>query len=150
MCFLGQLQLKIGAKIKKITENCIFFQKYLVISKKSSTFALAFEKEVDIQQMVRQFSWLEYMPVTHGVASSSLVRTAKKQSKRVASFFCKIYRILRTIHALFTHYSRTIHALFTDNKRTISTQFPAFKEDLIKTEKGLHYSCKGFLRIVTF
>ena len=27
--------------------------------------------------MVRQFSWLEYMPVTHGVTSSSLVRTAK-------------------------------------------------------------------------
>ena len=29
--------------------------------------------------LVRLFSWLEYMPVTHGVASSSLVRTANKQ-----------------------------------------------------------------------
>lgn len=28
--------------------------------------------------MVRQFSWLEYMPVTHGVTGSSPVRTAKK------------------------------------------------------------------------
>ena len=31
---------------KKMKKYCIFFQKYLVISKKSSTFALAFEKEV--------------------------------------------------------------------------------------------------------
>ena len=31
---------------KKMKKKCIFFQKYLVMSKKSSTFALAFEKEV--------------------------------------------------------------------------------------------------------
>ena len=34
------------------------------------------------KKMVRQFSRLEYMPVTHGVASSSLVRTAKSSRKR--------------------------------------------------------------------
>ena len=27
--------------------------------------------------MVREFSWLEYMPVTHGVTGSSPVRTAQ-------------------------------------------------------------------------
>ena len=31
--------------------------------------------------MVRQFSWLEYMPVTHGVTGSSPVRTASQESK---------------------------------------------------------------------
>ena len=31
-------------------------------------------------KMVRQFSWLEYMPVTHGVAGSSPVRTAKEKA----------------------------------------------------------------------
>ena len=32
-------------------------------------------------------AWLEYMPVTHGVASSSLVRTAKK-GRNIPPFFC--------------------------------------------------------------
>ena len=41
--------------------------------------------------MVRQFSWLEYMPVTHGVTGSSPVRTAKvnnklKQSSEIQGF----------------------------------------------------------------
>ena len=31
-------------------------------------------------------AWLEYMPVTHGVASSSLVRTAKKGGTNVPPF----------------------------------------------------------------
>ena len=30
--------------------------------------------------MVREFSWLEYLPVTHGVAGSSPVRTARNKS----------------------------------------------------------------------
>ena len=32
--------------LEKMIKNTIFFQKYLVMSKKSSTFAPAFEKEV--------------------------------------------------------------------------------------------------------
>ena len=55
--------------------------------------------------MVRQFSWLEYMPVTHGVTGSSPVRTAKanrklKQSSEIQgfqSFFCFLYRQRITI-----------------------------------------------------
>ena len=36
-------------------------------------------------------AWLEYMPVTHGVASSSLVRTAScALPKRAQLFFIKI------------------------------------------------------------
>ena len=35
-------------------------------------------------------AWLEYMPVTHGVASSSLVRTAKKGGTAVPPFFCPL------------------------------------------------------------
>ena len=31
--------------------------------------------------------WLEYMPVTHGVASSSLVRTAKRKEVLLAENF---------------------------------------------------------------
>ena len=34
-------------------------------------------------------AWLEYMPVTHGVASSSLVRTAKKGRNIPPFFLCK-------------------------------------------------------------
>ena len=52
MDFLGDMQ-----------ELCIFFQKYLVKSKKSSTFALAFEKEhVFLAQLVEQLTlnqWVE-------------------------------------------------------------------------------------------
>ncbi len=33
--------------------------------------------------------WLEYMPVTHGVASSSLVRTAKQRSSLLRAFFVR-------------------------------------------------------------
>ena len=63
--------------------------------------------------------------------------------------------------AIFFVSSSVNYALFTDNRRTIDAQythyfyhFPeeslSFWYGLIKTEKGLHYSCKGFLRIVTF
>ena len=46
-------------------------------SKNSCTFATAIERESNkTNKMVRQFSWLEYMPVTHGVTGSSPVRTA--------------------------------------------------------------------------
>ena len=37
--------LKNSKNTKKMLLFCIFFEKYLVMSKKSSTFALAFEKE---------------------------------------------------------------------------------------------------------
>ena len=40
-------------KNKKTHKSTFFFEKYLVISKKSSTFAPAFEKEVYIQRLVR-------------------------------------------------------------------------------------------------
>ena len=45
------------------------------------TFASAFEKKAPVEKQVWSGSsvWLEYMPVTHGVASSSLVRTAKQK-----------------------------------------------------------------------
>ena len=40
-----------------VQELCIFFQKYLVMSKKSSTFAPAFEKEhVFLAQLVEQLT----------------------------------------------------------------------------------------------
>ena len=46
-----------------------------------SIFAVAI-KERGLSKCCKRFGssvWLEYMPVTHGVASSSLVRTAKKE-----------------------------------------------------------------------
>ena len=57
--------------------------------KKCRTFALAI-KERSFKYCKRFGSsvWLEYMPVTHGVASSSLVRTAKQRSSQIESFFC--------------------------------------------------------------
>ena len=55
-------------------------------------FALAIEKQREFFNKARWSGssvWLEYMPVTHGVASSSLVRTAKlkKSSRALGTFF---------------------------------------------------------------
>ncbi|WP_300666596.1 hypothetical protein, partial [Fluviicola sp.] len=36
------------------------------------------------------FSWLEYMPVTHGVAGSSPVQTATVKSKENSLYGCKL------------------------------------------------------------
>ena len=35
--------------------------------------------------------WLEYMPVTHGVASSSLVRSAKETSQVIEKQTCEVF-----------------------------------------------------------
>ena len=48
----------------KMKKNCIFFQKYLVMSKKSSTFAPAFEKEVRHTVTVLSSSGLGQRPLT--------------------------------------------------------------------------------------
>ena len=56
--------------------------------KEMPTFATAIERDSDKESneiMVRQFSWLEYMPVTHGVTGSSPVRTASQESKNSKS-----------------------------------------------------------------
>ena len=69
-------------------------EKKFANNEKSCTFALAI-KERSFKFCKRSGSsvWLEYMPVTHGVASSSLVRTAKrKEALSIESFFCAINR----------------------------------------------------------
>ena len=40
--------------------------------------------------MVRSFSWLEYMPVTHGVAGSSPVRTAEILKRKFRDFLFSV------------------------------------------------------------
>ena len=40
-------------------------------------------------------AWLEYMPVTHGVAGSSPVRTAKEFTRFKIKNFCIIKRVKR-------------------------------------------------------
>ena len=64
-------------------------EKKFANNEKSCTFALAI-KERTFKYCKRSGSsvWLEYMPVTHGVASSSLVRTAKQGSSLREGFFC--------------------------------------------------------------
>ncbi len=60
--------------------------------KNCRTFAIA--KKERTSKYCKRFGssvWLEYMPVTHGVASSSLVRTAKqREALRYESFFCPL------------------------------------------------------------
>ena len=77
---------------KKSYEFALFFQKIWSYQKKAVPLHPLSKRKCDINKLVRQFSWLEYMPVTHGVAGSSPVRTAKKQSIGVASFVMVIYR----------------------------------------------------------
>ena len=71
---------------KKITSICIFLQKYLRISKKSSTFAPAFEKrEVSLAQLVEQLTLNQW------VESSSLSGdTNKKDAKRHLFLFYRL------------------------------------------------------------
>ena len=66
-----------GGFCQKMHFFLIFFFKTLADSKNSRTFALAIENESNQNKMVWQFSWLEYLPVTQGVAGSSPVHTAK-------------------------------------------------------------------------
>ena len=61
----------------------IFFQKYLVISKKSSTFALAFERE---SYMVAIAQLAEHRIVVPSVVGSSPTSHPKKTASVV--FFC--------------------------------------------------------------
>ena len=59
-------------------------KKYFASSENVRTFALAFERKKQPWNKGKWSGssvWLEYMPVTHGVASSSLVRTAKQRKK---------------------------------------------------------------------
>ena len=70
---------------KKITSICIFLQKYLRISKKSSTFAPAFGKVVSLAQLVEQLTlnqWVE--------GSSPSGDTNKKDAKRHLFLFYKL------------------------------------------------------------
>ena len=70
-------------------EISLFFQKHLVISKKSSTFALAFEKEVigAVVQLVR-------IHACHAWGREFESRPhRKKQPLRVASSFIRLYLI---------------------------------------------------------
>ena len=67
---------------QQLTKNKPFFkQKYFVSIKNVCTFAPAFERKNEGNRRSGSSVWLEYMPVTHGVASSSLVRTAKQEKK---------------------------------------------------------------------
>ena len=55
-----------------------FFFKIFGHIKKKQYLCTRFRKgSTTYDHQVRQFSWLEYMPVTHGVAGSSPVRTAR-------------------------------------------------------------------------
>ena len=57
MNILLQSYNKFTKLAKKPQKNALFFQKYLVVSKKSSTFAPAFEKEhVFLAQLVEQLT----------------------------------------------------------------------------------------------
>ncbi len=69
----------------------LFLKKYFASLQNVRTFAPAFERGSRSEKTVWSGSsvWLEYMPVTHGVASSSLVRTAKhkKGSQSIENLF---------------------------------------------------------------
>ena len=69
-------------------------KKNFVSPKNVRTFAPAFERGSMSEKTFWSGSsvWLEYMPVTHGVASSSLVRTAKQileNSTLTSAVFCE-------------------------------------------------------------
>ena len=61
---------------------------------------------------VWQFSWLEYLPVTQGVAGSSPVHTANEESiaKAVLSFCMDAYHILITLDAIYFEYIVASHS----------------------------------------
>ena len=68
-----------GAVIQFIAKNITRkAKKYLASFEKVRTFAPVFNSRENVKRSGSSV-WLEYMPVTHGVASSSLVRTAKQQ-----------------------------------------------------------------------
>ncbi len=62
-------------------------KKKFVGMKKNRTFAISKRRESSLRKRFGSSVWLEYMPVTHGVASSSLVRTAGS-SQENEGFFC--------------------------------------------------------------
>ena len=57
--------------------------------------------------------WLEYMPVTHGVASSSLVRTAKKNNENNSkeSIIRTLYFFIYNRNSKSTLYTQPIYGL---------------------------------------
>ena len=90
--------------------------------------------------MVRQFSWLEYMPVTHGVTGSSPVRTAKvnsklKQSSEIQGFQSFFFFSASVKNSSFRQFSRGLFVglfesrfinrkTFCINRKTFCDAFP--------------------------
>ena len=80
---------------------CNFFAKNLHRSRNHCNFALAKRekpRDADPNKRCGSSAWLEYMPVTHGVASSSLVRTAVERGMSNLDF------------GLVAHFFRPIHS----------------------------------------
>ena len=75
-----------------VTKKIFFLPKCLVVCEIVVPLQSQTRLRPKVSLKVRYFSWLEYMPVTHGVASSSLVRTAnKKDFGNVPEvFFCDV------------------------------------------------------------
>ena len=74
-------------------------------------------------KMVRQFSWLEYMPVTHGVAGSSPVRTAKEKAlilQRVRVFLFYPDSIICILYIHRFYYKIRINRLISIAKYLLS------------------------------
>ena len=63
--------------------SCVIQINYLLLHRNS-------EEQQLSKIMVRQFSWLEYMPVTHGVAGSSPVRTAEILKRKFRDFLFSV------------------------------------------------------------
>ncbi len=59
----------------------IWLKKVLPVSKKFVLLHPLSREKTESNRRSGSSVWLEYMPVTHGVASSSLVRTAKQKKK---------------------------------------------------------------------
>ena len=72
----------------------IFFEKNLRISKKSSTFAPAFEKSNIINELP-QLSRLEHLTVNQGVLGSSPRGSAKRKSSTYAGRRCFLFCAVR-------------------------------------------------------
>ena len=84
---------------KKITSICIFLQKYLRISKKSSTFAPAFEKrEVSLAQLVEQLTlnqWVESSSLSGDTKGATSTFFCAEGSNFSSSYLTLLERLLR-------------------------------------------------------
>ena len=107
-------------------------------------------------------AWLEYMPVTHGVAGSSPVRTAKEFTRFKIKNFCIIKRVKRRnwneiaiatffyslSFRLFTHFMRFNPICCIHYRKNLSANFLLqihyFQIPAIKTAK-LQAAVNGFI-----